>query len=264
MTLADFKTIFFWEYVHRLLGRLIGLAFALPLLWFAWRRAIPRRLRLEAGGAARARRAAGRDRLVDGRLGPGRRARGQPHPARRPPAHRARSSSRRSSGSRSTLGHCAAIPKRRRRGCRCWRSGRCASCSCNSCSAPMSPGSRPAMPSTAGRRWASEWFPADTPMLEPWLRNFADNPIVVQFVHRWLAFVVAAFAIWLARARLAAGLPGGGRGAGRRGGRADPARHPHLLVGGADRHRGGAPGDGGAAARAPWSTAAHRLGETKA
>ena len=41
MTLEDFKTIFFWEYVHRLLGRLIGLAFALPLLWFWWRRAIP-------------------------------------------------------------------------------------------------------------------------------------------------------------------------------------------------------------------------------
>jgi cytochrome c oxidase assembly protein subunit 15 len=35
MTLAEFKTIFWWEYVHRLWGRLIGLAFALPLLWFA-------------------------------------------------------------------------------------------------------------------------------------------------------------------------------------------------------------------------------------
>ena len=42
MTLAEFKNIFFWEYVHRLLGRVIGLAFALPLLWFAVRRAIPR------------------------------------------------------------------------------------------------------------------------------------------------------------------------------------------------------------------------------
>jgi heme a synthase len=28
-TLSDFKTIFFWEYVHRLLGRLIGLVFFL-------------------------------------------------------------------------------------------------------------------------------------------------------------------------------------------------------------------------------------------
>src|SRR5437764_9453976 len=42
MSLADFKTIFFWEYVHRLLGRTIGLVFALPLAWFAWKRAIPR------------------------------------------------------------------------------------------------------------------------------------------------------------------------------------------------------------------------------
>ncbi len=35
MTLADYKTIYFWEWLHRLLGRVIGLAFALPLaaLW---------------------------------------------------------------------------------------------------------------------------------------------------------------------------------------------------------------------------------------
>src|SRR4029453_1269386 len=42
MDLAGFKFIFFWEWVHRLLGRLIGLAFALPFLWFAWKRAIPK------------------------------------------------------------------------------------------------------------------------------------------------------------------------------------------------------------------------------
>jgi cytochrome c oxidase assembly protein subunit 15 len=38
MTLAEFKTIFFWEYVHRLWGRLIGVAFAVPFLWFLWKR----------------------------------------------------------------------------------------------------------------------------------------------------------------------------------------------------------------------------------
>ena len=42
MDLAAFKRIFFWEWLHRLLGRLIGLAFAIPLLWFALQRAIPR------------------------------------------------------------------------------------------------------------------------------------------------------------------------------------------------------------------------------
>ena len=42
MTLADYKFIYFWEWLHRLLGRLIGLAFALPLAWFWIRGAIPR------------------------------------------------------------------------------------------------------------------------------------------------------------------------------------------------------------------------------
>ncbi len=42
MTLAQFKFIYFWEYIHRLIGRLIGVAFALPFLWFAWKKAIPK------------------------------------------------------------------------------------------------------------------------------------------------------------------------------------------------------------------------------
>jgi cytochrome c oxidase assembly protein subunit 15 len=41
MDLAAFRFIFFWEWGHRLLGRLVGLAFALPLAWFWWRKAIP-------------------------------------------------------------------------------------------------------------------------------------------------------------------------------------------------------------------------------
>ena len=41
MSLDEFKGIFFWEWLHRLIGRLIGMAFALPLLWFAAKRAIP-------------------------------------------------------------------------------------------------------------------------------------------------------------------------------------------------------------------------------
>ena len=42
MDLAAFKRIFFWEWLHRLLGRVIGLALILPLAWFAWRGYIPR------------------------------------------------------------------------------------------------------------------------------------------------------------------------------------------------------------------------------
>jgi cytochrome c oxidase assembly protein subunit 15 len=37
MSLAEFKTIFWWEWAHRLLGRLIGAAFLFPFLWFLWR-----------------------------------------------------------------------------------------------------------------------------------------------------------------------------------------------------------------------------------
>jgi heme a synthase len=41
MTLADFKFIYFWEWIHRLLGRVIGLALAIPFFWYALRRALP-------------------------------------------------------------------------------------------------------------------------------------------------------------------------------------------------------------------------------
>ena len=34
MTLAEFKGIFWWEWAHRFLGRFIGVAFLLPLIWF--------------------------------------------------------------------------------------------------------------------------------------------------------------------------------------------------------------------------------------
>lgn len=50
MTLADYKFIYFWEWAHRLLGRVVGLLFALPLA-FAWIRGwIPKgyKLRLVA------------------------------------------------------------------------------------------------------------------------------------------------------------------------------------------------------------------------
>lgn len=41
MQVEDFKNIYFWEWLHRLLGRVIGLAYALPFLFFLYRRAIP-------------------------------------------------------------------------------------------------------------------------------------------------------------------------------------------------------------------------------
>ena len=41
MTLRAFKVIYLWEFVHRLVARLVGAAYLIPLLWFAARRRIP-------------------------------------------------------------------------------------------------------------------------------------------------------------------------------------------------------------------------------
>jgi cytochrome c oxidase assembly protein subunit 15 len=49
-------------------------------------------------------------------------------------------------------------------------------------------------------RMGEDWFPADTPMLTPVFANLVDNPVVVQFVHRWLAWAVAGGAALLAMA----------------------------------------------------------------
>ena len=190
MALEDFKTIFFWEYVHRLLGRIIGLAFGLPLLWFWWRRSIPsgfgRKLAglLALGG-------------LQGAIGWWMVASGLVDV---PEVSHIRLAIHlltallilaaliwvaldlRSGGSRMPL---LAI----------W-----ALCLLflqflfGAYVAGLEAG-------YAFNTWplmGDALFPAETPMLEPFLRNFADNPVMVQFVHRWLAFLVAALLIWLA------------------------------------------------------------------
>ncbi|HET9427354.1 MAG TPA: COX15/CtaA family protein [Allosphingosinicella sp.] len=197
MDLADFKNIYFWEYVHRLLGRLIGLAFALPMLWFWWRRAIPKGYGWKLSGL-----------LVlgglQGVIGWWMVASGL---VNRPEVSHIRLAVHLLMAL-AIFGALIWVALDLRRLAR-------------------EPAARPAGIPVLGV-WAlcllflqflfgayvagleagyafnswpkmgGEWFPAQTPMLEPWLRNFADNPIVVQFVHRWLAFVAGAVALWLA------------------------------------------------------------------
>jgi cytochrome c oxidase assembly protein subunit 15 len=50
MTLDQFRFIYWWEWSHRLLGRLLGVVFLLPFLWFAVRREIPQWLFWRLGG----------------------------------------------------------------------------------------------------------------------------------------------------------------------------------------------------------------------
>ena len=44
MSLNEFKIIFYWEYFHRILGRIIGLVFLIPLIYFHFRNKIPKDL----------------------------------------------------------------------------------------------------------------------------------------------------------------------------------------------------------------------------
>ena len=46
MTLSEFKIIFWWEWAHRFLGRLIGILFLLPLLFFTFKLGIKKLLNL--------------------------------------------------------------------------------------------------------------------------------------------------------------------------------------------------------------------------
>jgi heme a synthase len=197
MTLADFKAIFFWEYLHRLLGRLVGLAFALPLAWFWWRRAIPPGF----GGKLGAILALG---ALQGAIGWWMVASGL---IDRPDVSHIRLAIH----LLAALFIFAAL---------IW------------VALDLSARARPPILAiwalcllflqfmfgayVAGLdagyafntwpRMGADWYPAGAEWLRPALRNFADNPITVQFVHRWLAFLVAAVALWLGLRAWARGL----------------------------------------------------------
>ena len=195
MTLSDFKTIFFWEYVHRLLGRLIGLAFALPLLWFWWKRAIPSGYGWKLGGLL----ALGG---LQGAIGWWMVASGLvdvPEVSHIRLAVHLLTALLIFGAIIWVALDLRALADEEAPPTRMPLLGIWALCVLflqflfGAYVAGLEAG-------YAFNTWplmGDEFFPAQTPMLEPWLRNLVDNPIVVQFVHRWLAFVVAALAIWV-------------------------------------------------------------------
>jgi cytochrome c oxidase assembly protein subunit 15 len=197
MSLGQFKEIFFWEYLHRLWGRLIGLAFALPLAWFAWKRAIPSgygwRLGIlfVLGG-------------LQGAIGWWMVASGL---VDRPEV----------SHIRLAVHLLAALlifgfllwtafdlrDRARDPAARAARLPVAAAWLLSMLGLQIMFGAYVAGLDAgyAFNSWplmGEEWFPSGTPMLTPLLVNLADNPIVVQFVHRWLAFLVAANTVVLA------------------------------------------------------------------
>jgi cytochrome c oxidase assembly protein subunit 15 len=196
MSLAEFKTIFFWEYVHRLLGRLIGLVFALPLLWLWWNRAIPAGYGWKLGGLL----ALGG---LQGAIGWWMVASGLVDV---PEVSHIRLAVHLLT---ALIIFAATV----------WVAMDLRVLSRDAAARPIRmplagiwtlcllflqflfgayvAGLEAGYAFNTWPKMGDAWFPAETPMLEPFLRNFADNPIVVQFIHRWLAIVVAAVAVWL-------------------------------------------------------------------
>ena len=208
MTLAGFKAIFFWEYLHRALARTIGVAFALPLLWFWVRKRIPRGYgwRLVALLALGALQGAVGWWMVKSGLA-----------VRTDVSH-----IRLAVHLLTALVTLAGIV---------WTG-------LDLLALHGNPAVRPArLPPVgvaalgalfvqllygaftagldAGYAFAS-WplmgdalFPASVPMLSPGWINAIDNPVVVQFIHRWWAFAAAAALCWLAVAATRAGSRAG-------------------------------------------------------
>lgn len=209
MSLADFQFIYFWEWAHRLLGRLIGVAFALPLVWFAWKRMIPagmtpRLIALLALGGLQgvvgwwmvSSGLVGRTDVSHYRLathlclalfilaGLIWTARDLQLMARMPGRGRARIST---AVAIALLVLAVQI---------LWGA--------------FTAGLNAGFAFSSWPLMGDALFPADTPMLSPWASNLIDNPIVVQFFHRWWAFIAGGAMIWLG----VQAMRGGARSAG--------------------------------------------------
>jgi len=189
MALADFKFIFFWEYVHRLLGRLIGLAFALPLAWFWWRRAIPAGFGWKLGAIL----ALG---ALQGAIGWWMVASGL---VDRPEVSHIRLAIHLITALLifASMIWVALDLKAPARPPLLAIWALCALYLQFMFGAYMA-GLDAGYAFNTWPKMGGDWYPAGADWLQPALRNFADNPVTVQFVHRWLAFVVAGFAAALA------------------------------------------------------------------
>ncbi len=210
MTLAGFKAIFFWEYVHRLLGRVIGLAFALPLIWFAVTRRIPRGYgwRLSAllalGG-------------LQGAIGWWMVASGL---SVRIDVSHIRLAVHLSTAlfilggivwTARDLRLLAVNPLARSASLRAGPALALAALAVQIVFGAFTAGLDAGYAFSSWPLMGDALFPAGVPMLSPAWSNAVDNPIVVQFIHRWVAFVAAGALVWLAlraRAARAGGVAG--------------------------------------------------------
>ena len=203
MSLAEFQRIYAWEYLHRLLGRVIGLALVVPFAVHLWRRTLPRRDVLRVGGLVALLGLQGaigwwmvRSGLVD-----------RPDVAHeRLAVHLLaalallaglvwvgldlRAGDRGSSAARLPTGWIAPF----------WVAVT-AQVVLGAFVAGLSAG----RVATTWPTMDGAWVPDGLAQLSPWWANLVDNPLAVQFAHRWLAVVVAAMVMAAAHRMYRAG-----------------------------------------------------------
>jgi heme a synthase len=196
MTLAGFKGIFWWEYFHRLLGRLIGVVFLLPFLYFLARGTARGALAWKLAGIfvlGGLQGALGwymvKSGLVDDPRVSSLRlaahlglafliygamlwvALGLLAPARSPPSPRGKA-------------HAAALA---------------ALVFIMVLSGAFVAAIRAGFAYNTFPLMNGHWIPPEILLIDPWWSNFLNNMATVQFVHRWLAMVIAllAVALWM-------------------------------------------------------------------
>lgn len=206
MSMAGFQAIFFWEYLHRLLGRVVGAAYLLPLLWFWIRGRVPRGYvpRLFALVALVCFQGAIGWWMVSSGL------------VKRTDVSHVRLAVHLVTALTLLAGTV-------------WTALDLRALALNGRARPAR--LRPVAVLALGLLFGqilfgaftagldagyafSSWplmgdeiFPAATPLTDPLWRNAVDNPVVVQFIHRWFAFVAAAGLVTLALGTMRAGAP---------------------------------------------------------
>lgn len=193
LTLEGFKPIFWWEYAHRLLGRLIGLVFLLPLLWFIRSRIISRALAFRLAGIF----ALG---ALQGALGWYMVASGLVDNPRVSPFRLA-----------AHLGLALLIigailwtafdlssPPAERRRVPVLAAAIAAAIFVMALTGGMVAGTRAGFAYNTFPLMAGAVVPAGLMRISPWYLNFVDNPATVQFVHRAIAWtlIVLVPALW--------------------------------------------------------------------